>query len=139
MNWMQNYISNKRSCNLELKVLNLLKWNLYFFKNTIIVPFCLLLLFQGVPYVLRWCSAGIQEPTIVSPVLRDVPLSHHCSVFRCFMFRRSWFYRKSSSPLFQWISRTSLQQLKISNKFACRSHTNHGTYRQFRRKRSFLQ
>ena len=89
-------------------------------------------LFQGVPYVLRWCSAGIQERTIVSPVLRGVPLFHHCSVFRCFMFRRSWFYRKSSSPLFLWIDRTSLQQLKISNKFVCTNQTNHGIYREFR-------
>ena len=47
--------------------------------------------------------------------------------------------RKSSSPLFQWIGRTSLQQLKISNTFVCRNRANHGTHREFRGRRSFLQ
>ena len=35
-----------------------------------------------------------------------------------------WNSRKSSSPLFQWIDRTSLQQLKISSKLVYRNYIN---------------
>ena len=47
--------------------------------------------------------------------------------------------RKSSLPLFQWIDRTSLQQLKISCQFVFRNHFSHDTYREFRGRRSFFQ
>ena len=64
----------------------------------------------------------------------------HCVIYCVSIvdeFRRNC--RKSFSPLFQWIDRTSLQQLKISSKFVCRNQINHGTYREFRGRRNSLQ
>ena len=49
-----------------------------------------------------------------------------------------WNSRKTSSLLFQWIDRMSLQQLKISSKFACRNDINHDPYSEFR-ERCFLK
>ena len=84
--WIKYKIINERYFNLELKVLNILKWDLYFFKNTTIaLCFACFRCYR----VFCWCYVG-------------VPLFHHCSgVFRCFcccsmfhcsVFRCSWFY-----------------------------------------------
>ena len=52
----------------------------------------MLSLFGGVSVVLRWLSVGILGSTIGSLLFRGVPLFRRCFVFRCSVFRRSWFY-----------------------------------------------